>query len=111
MNHKLVEKNSDRVLARYIRDPGIGDLAGVVEIFEGVEMEGWDVFVLVGAFVVAEKTSRFALRMYGFSNVPKVMERTKARAVGVGGVKGGDVDVDVDVDVAEVLEAVGAVGF
>src|SRR4051794_25524095 len=43
MNHKLVEKNSNRVLARYIRDPGVGDLAGVVEIFEGVEIKGWDV--------------------------------------------------------------------
>jgi hypothetical protein len=58
MHHKLVEKNSNMLLARYVHNPWSMDVAGSVEIFTdipGISSEKWDLFVLVNALAIAEK--------------------------------------------------------
>ena len=65
MHHKLVETESGRLLARYVHDSWSLDVPGVVEIIavpDGVEdVREWDLFVVMGALAVAEKT----LKMVG----------------------------------------------
>jgi len=59
MHHKLVEKNSNRLLARYVHNPWSMDVAGTVEIctdIPGIAPQQWDLFVLVSALAIAEKT-------------------------------------------------------
>lgn len=67
MHHKLVETQSNRLLARYVHDSWSLDVPGVVEIIalpDGiVDVREWDLFVLVGALAVAEKT----LKMVGMA--------------------------------------------
>lgn len=59
MHHKLVEKSSNRLLARYVHNPWSMDIAGTVEIcadIPGISPQQWDLFVLVSALAIAEKT-------------------------------------------------------
>jgi hypothetical protein len=59
MHHKLVEKSSNRLLARYVHNPWSMDVAGTVEIcadIPSITPQQWDLFVLVSALVIAEKT-------------------------------------------------------
>ncbi|KAH7304129.1 hypothetical protein BKA65DRAFT_521487 [Rhexocercosporidium sp. MPI-PUGE-AT-0058] len=60
MHHKLVETRTNRLLARYVHNSWSMDVAGVVEVLgvpEGVaDGEWWDLFVLMAALAVAEKT-------------------------------------------------------
>lgn len=69
MHHKLVETGSNRLLARYVHDSWSLDVPGVVEIVEvpeGVlDVSEWDVFVLVGALAVAEKTIKMVGNVVG----------------------------------------------
>lgn len=59
LHHKLVESESNRLLAKYVHDPWSMDVAGSVEICadgpEGWEEGEWDLFMLVSALAVAEK--------------------------------------------------------
>jgi hypothetical protein len=66
MHHKLVEKSSNRLLARYVHNPWSMDVAGTVEIcadIPGIAPQQWDLFVLVSALAIAEKT----LKMVGMA--------------------------------------------
>ena len=59
MHHKLVEKSCNRLLARYVHNPWSMDVAGTVEIcadIPGIAPQQWDLFVLVSALAIAEKT-------------------------------------------------------
>jgi hypothetical protein len=59
MHHKLVEKSSNKLLARYVHNPWSMDVAGTVDIcadIPGIESQQWDLFVLVSALAIAEKT-------------------------------------------------------
>ncbi|KAH8592204.1 hypothetical protein B0O99DRAFT_630681 [Bisporella sp. PMI_857] len=59
MHHKLVEKSSNTLLARYVHNPWSMDVAGTVEIYADVPRiapQQWDLFVLVSALAAAEKT-------------------------------------------------------
>jgi hypothetical protein len=59
MHHKLVEKSSNKLLARYVHNPWSMDIAGIVEIcadIPGITPQQWDLFVLVSALAIAEKT-------------------------------------------------------
>lgn len=59
MHHKLVEKTSNRLLARYVHNPWSMDVAGTVDIcaeIPGIEPQQWHLFVLVSALAIAEKT-------------------------------------------------------
>ncbi|KAI9674010.1 MAG: hypothetical protein M1829_003853 [Trizodia sp. TS-e1964] len=65
LHHKLVEKNSNRLLARYLHNPWNTDVAGTVEIFAdipGITPQEWDLFVLLGALAVTEKNMKIVKR-------------------------------------------------
>ncbi|KAI9766173.1 MAG: hypothetical protein M1840_006740 [Geoglossum simile] len=77
MHHKLVEKNSNRLLARYVHNPWSMDVAGTVEIYAdipGIMPQQWDLFVLVSALAIAEKTLKMVnLAMHNMDGDPSGM--------------------------------------
>lgn len=63
-----MEKSSNRLLARYVHNPWSCDVAGNVDIcadIPGIEPQQWDLFVLVSALAIAEKTLKALNMMVG----------------------------------------------
>lgn len=100
MHHKLVEKGSNRVLARYVHNFWNLDVAGTLEIcadIPSIAPQQWDLFVLLSGMAITERTIKLAmLMMWGIYDAPAAMAAADATAAA---------------DAADAANAFGALGF